>query len=171
MEAMMAQFLVLAVFPALLLLAAAWDLASFTIPNAISLALVSTFLVLAFLVGMPAAMLGWHALAGAGGLLLGFLLFALGFIGGGDAKLFASVALLLGLHDALPYALIASLLGGGLTLGLLAMRRWPLPQFLAKPWLLRLHDEREGVPYGVALAAGAFVLLPHTEIFRLAAGG
>ena len=88
---------------------------------------------------------------------------------GGSASL--SVALILGVHDALPYALIASLFGGGLTFGLLAMRRLPLPQFLAQPWLLRLHDEREGVPYGVALAAGAFVLLPYTEIFRLAAGG
>ena len=28
-----------------------------------------------------------------------------------------------------------------------------------------------GIPYGVALAAGVFVILPHTEIFRLAAGG
>jgi len=170
MEAMIAQFLVLAVFPALLLLAAGWDLASFTIPNAISLALACTFLTLALLVGMPAAMLGWHVLAGFVGLLLGFLLFALGFIGGGDAKLFASVALLFGVHDALPYALIASLFGGGLTMGLLSVRRLPLPQFLAKPWLVRLHDEREGVPYGVALAAGAFVLLPYTEIFRVAAG-
>ena len=26
-----------------------------------------------------------------------------------------------------------------------------------------------GIPYGVALAAGAFFLLPSTEIFRLAA--
>jgi prepilin peptidase CpaA len=36
-------------------------------------------------------------------------------------------------------------------------------------WILRLHDERGGIPYGVALAAGAFIILPHTEIFRLAA--
>ncbi len=38
-------------------------------------------------------------------------------------------------------------------------------------WILRLHDERAGIPYGVALAAGAFLILPGTEIFRLAAGG
>jgi prepilin peptidase CpaA len=36
--------------------------------------------------------------------------------------------------------------------------------------VLRLHDRKAGIPYGVALAAGAFVLLPQTEIFRLAAG-
>ena len=168
---MIAQFLVLVVFPALLLLAAGWDLASFTIPNAIPAALAVAFFVFAFAAGMPAATLGWHALAGCVGLMAGFLLFAFGLIGGGDAKLFASVALVLGVHDALAYVLAASLFGGGLTLALLAMRRVPLPRVLAQPWLLRLHDERAGVPYGVALAAGAFVLLPYTEIFRIAAGG
>jgi len=168
---MIAHIIILVVFPALLLLAAGWDLASFTIPNTIPAALAVAFLALALAAGMPAATLGWHALAGAIGLVVGFALFAFGVIGGGDAKLFASVALLFGTHDALAYALVASLFGGALTLGLLAMRRVPLPQFLAQPWLLRLHDSREGVPYGVALSAGAFVLLPHTEIFRIAAGG
>lgn len=168
---MISQFLVLAVFPALLLLAAGWDLASFTIPNAIPAALAAAFVVLAIVAGMPVAMLGWHALAGFVGLVAGFALFAAGLIGGGDAKLFASVALVLGVRDGFVYAVIASLFGGGLTLTLLAVRRVPLPQFLAQPWLLRLHDTREGVPYGVALAAGAFVLLPYTEIFRFASGG
>lgn len=167
---MIAQLLVLAVFPALLLLAAGWDLASFTIPNAIPAALAVTFLLFAFAAGMPAAEFGWHALAGGVGLIAGFVLFAFGFIGGGDAKLFASVALVLGVHDALSYVVMAALFGGGLTLALISVRRIPLPQFLAAPWILRLHDQRAGIPYGVALAAGAFVLLPHTEIFRLAAG-
>ena len=31
-------------------------------------------------------------------------------------------------------------------------------------------NEYRGIPYGVALAAGAFLLLPSTEVFRLAAG-
>ena len=37
-------------------------------------------------------------------------------------------------------------------------------------WIVKLHDNKAGIPYGVALAAGAFILLPSTEIFRLAAG-
>jgi prepilin peptidase CpaA len=46
----------------------------------------------------------------------------------------------------------------------------PLPSVLAsKAWIQRLHDKNGGIPYGVALAAGVFVVLPHTEIFRLAA--
>jgi len=36
---------------------------------------------------------------------------------------------------------------------------------------VRLHDNRSGIPYGIALAAGALILLPHTDIFRLAVTG
>ena len=51
------------------------------------------------------------------------------------------------------------------------LRRLPLPRLLARQaWILRLHDEKAGIPYGVALAAGALVILPGTDIFRLAAG-
>lgn len=165
-----AQVLVLIVFPATLLAAAGWDLASYTIPNRLQLALLVSFALFAVTVRMPPDVLGSHLLAGGTALLAGFVLFALGYIGGGDAKLFGCAALMFGMHDAAQYGLIASIFGGALTLGLLAMRSVPLPSFLTgMPWLLRLHDEREGVPYGVALAAAAFVQLPHAEIFRLAA--
>jgi prepilin peptidase CpaA len=66
---------------------------------------------------------------------------------------------------------LASVLGGALALSLIILRQWPLPAFLARfGWIVKLHDSQAGVPYGVALAAGAFILLPSTEIFRLAAG-
>jgi prepilin peptidase CpaA len=42
--------------------------------------------------------------------------------------------------------------------------------FAGHGWLMRLHDPKSGIPYGVALATGALVILPHTDIFRLAAG-
>ena len=120
--------------------------------------------------GLSFAAIGWHLAAGLVGLFIGFTLFALGYIGGGDAKLFAAVALWLGFKDLLPYALLASVFGGVLTLALILLRQCPLPQFLAhQAWIAKLHDARSGVPYGVALAVGAFVQLPSTEIFRLAA--
>ena len=69
----------------------------------------------------------------------------------------------------LPYTLIATILGGVLTLALLGLRQLPLPAGLARQgWILKLHDPRSGIPYGVALAAGAFVVLPHAEILHLA---
>ena len=66
----------------------------------------------------------------------------------------------------MPYALVASVLGGVLTLALMALRRLPLPAFLARQtWIVRLHASDAGIPYGVALAAGVLVILPGTEIF------
>lgn len=167
---MIAEILVLVALPLLLALAAGWDLASFTIPNFLPALLFAGFGLFAIAAGFTLPVIGWHLLAGFLGLAVGFTLFALGYIGGGDAKLFAMVALWLGFADLMTYGLVASVFGGALTLGLLFLRQVPLPAFLARQgWILRLHDEKAGVPYGVALAAGAFALLPFTEIFRLAA--
>jgi prepilin peptidase CpaA len=167
---MIAEILVIVALPLLLAIAAGWDLASFTIPNFLSLALLAAFAMFAVAAGLTFTAIGWHLLAGLLGLSIGFTLFALGYIGGGDAKLFAAVVLWLGFKDLMPYALLASLFGGVLTLGIVLLRRCPLPDVLARQgWIVKLHDARSGVPYGVALAAGAFILLPSTEIFRLAA--
>jgi prepilin peptidase CpaA len=168
---MFAEILVLVALPLLLAAAAGWDIASFTIPNFLNLSLLAGFAVFAAAAGLSFPSIGWHLLAGVIALAIGFTLFALGHIGGGDAKLFAAVVLWLGLKDSLPYALVASVFGGVLALGLMFLRHWPLPAFLARQhWIMKLHDKQAGIPYGVALAAGAFVLLPSTEIFRLAAG-
>jgi prepilin peptidase CpaA len=169
---MLAQFIVLVLLPGLLVVAAAWDVASFTIPNFIPIALIAVFAVFCLAVHMTAASFGSHLLAGFIGLVAGFTLFALGYVGGGDAKLFACVALALGLGDLPRYALVASLFGGGLTLSLLMMRKVPLPRALAgQGWIMRLHDDSQGIPYGVALALGGLVILQYTDLFRLATAG
>jgi len=166
---MTAELLVLIVLPALLVLAAGWDIASYTIPNFVQLALIAAFAAFVFAAGMAPATIGAHLLAGFIGLVLGFTLFALGYIGGGDAKLFACVLLWLGFANLLDYAVVASLMGGALTVFFIVLRALPLPAALTKQaWILRLHDAKGGIPYGVALAAGAFAILPQTEIFRIA---
>ncbi|HWY61013.1 MAG TPA: prepilin peptidase [Rhizomicrobium sp.] len=168
---MLAEALVIVALPLLLAAAAGWDLASFTIPNFLQTLLIASFAAFAVAAHLGASDITSHLLAGFVGLLVGFTLFALGYIGGGDAKLFAAVVLWLGLKDLMPYTLVATVLGGVLTLSLLALRSLPLPAPLARQaWLLRLHNSESGIPYGVALAAGVFVILPGTEIFRLAAG-
>jgi prepilin peptidase CpaA len=166
----MAELLVVILLPLLLVASAGWDLASFTIPNFLNLAVVGAFLLFAAVAGLSLPLIGWHLLAGLLGLALGFTMFALGWIGGGDAKLFAGVALWLGFSDLMAYALVASVCGGALTIMIMLLRQYPLPALLARQtWFARLHDARSGIPYGVALAAGAFFLLPSSEIFRLAA--
>ena len=166
---MVAHALILFVLPALLLAAAVWDIASYTIPNFLQLALLAAFAILMIVHPLSAGDFGMHLLAGFIGLVAGFTLFSLGYIGGGDAKLFACIALWFGIDDLLPFTLIASVFGGILTLSLLAMRLWPLPAPLAtQNWLLRLHYDRAGIPYGAALAAVAFFILSQAEIFRTA---
>jgi len=167
---MAAEILVLVVFPLLLVLAAGWDIASFTIPNFLQVALIGSFAAFVLATGMAPAAIGSHVLAGFLGLAAGFTLFALGYIGGGDAKLFACIALWLGFHNLPEFALVASIMGGALTLTLLSIRRMPLPAWLTRQhWILRLHEARGAIPYGVALAAGAFLILPQADIFRMAA--
>lgn len=167
---MIAPWLALLPLIVLLLLAAGWDIASFTIPNFIQVGLILAFAAFFLAAGIPLSALSGHLLAGLLGLVFGFALFAFGYIGGGDAKLLACVALWLGFTDLPAYVLLACVLGGALSLAILALRKLPLPSLLARqPWLLRLHDPKEGVPYGVALAAAVFLILPQTEVFRLAA--
>jgi len=166
------EFLLLStVLAGCLLAAAGWDLATYTIPNPIQIALLASFLLFVVMSGMPAVLLASHFAAGSVGLVAGFALFAFGVIGGGDAKLFACIALWFGLSDLLFYTLTASIFGGALTLGLLFFRKLPLPGLLARQaWLMRLHEEGGGIPYGVALAAGSFAILPYTDVFRSGLG-
>jgi prepilin peptidase CpaA len=167
--------LLVAFLPALLVAAAICDLTSYTIPNIVPASMILLFITFLAAMGLKGHPLDWssiglHFLAGFIGLVAGMAVFAAGWVGGGDAKLFAAVALWFGWNDLFDYAILATLLGGCLTIFLIAIRRVSLPQILAdQPWIARLADRKEGVPYGVALAVAALTVLPDTELFRLAA--
>jgi prepilin peptidase CpaA len=170
LSAMIASWLPLVPLIVLLAMAAGWDLMSFTIPNFIQAGLIAAFAAFVMALGVPVPEIGMHLLAGFAGLVAGFSLFAFGYIGGGDAKLFACIALWLGFRDLAAYTLMAAILGGGLSLLFLSLRTLPMPFFLMqRAWALRLYDAKSGVPYGVALTAALFAILPQTEVFRLAA--
>jgi prepilin peptidase CpaA len=157
----------LSLFPALMAFAAASDLLTMTISNRVSLALVAGFLVLALLGGMAPYDILSHAAAGASVLAVAFFCFAMGWVGGGDAKVAAAAALWFGFDHLMDYLLYASLFGGALTLLLLQFREWPLPYALAgQTWLIRLHAKESGIPYGIALAIGALMIYPETEWTR-----
>jgi prepilin peptidase CpaA len=161
---MILDLALLMLFPALMAFAAASDLFTMTISNRISLALVAGFLVLAVMGGMGLHDMLMHLGAGAAVLVVAFACFAMGWVGGGDAKIAAGVALWFGFDHLLEYLVYASLFGGALTLLLLQLRQWPLPAPLTgQAWLLRLHDKQSGIPYGIALAIGALMVYPETE--------
>ena len=151
-------------FPALMAFAAASDLFSMTISNRVSLALLGGFLGLAGLSGMGLHDILLHVGAGALVLAVAFACFAVGQIGGGDAKVAAAAALWFGFAHLLDYLVYASLFGGVLTLALLQFRQWPLPYALVgQTWLLKLHAKDSGIPYGIALAIGALMIYPETD--------
>lgn len=161
----------LSLFPALMLFAAWSDLFTMTISNRVSILLVAGFAVMAVLVGLSPTDMLWHAAAGLLVLAIAFTCFAFGWIGGGDAKLIAATTLWFGFEGMLYYLLYASLLGGALTLSLLAVRNWPLPLQLKQVlWIDRLHDSKTGVPYGIALAAAGLLVYPTSLIFQRLAG-
>jgi prepilin peptidase CpaA len=157
----------LLLFPALMAFAAASDLFTMTISNRVSLALVAGFLVLAMLSGMAPYDILLHVGAGAVVLAAAFICFAMGWVGGGDAKVAAGAALWFGFGHLLEYLTYASLFGGALTLLLLQFRQWPLPYlFAGQAWLLKLHAKESGIPYGIALAIGALMIYPETDWIR-----
>ncbi len=153
----------LLLFPAMMAFAASSDLITMTISNRVSLTLIGGFLVLALTTGMGLTEVGWHLGAGALVLTVTFAFFSRGWIGGGDAKLAAAVALWFGFDQLLPYVLYASLLGGVLTFAMIQLRLMPLPApFVGQPWAERLHRMDTGIPYGIALAAAALLIYPQT---------
>ena len=157
----------LVIFPLLMAFAAFSDLFTMRISNKLVLLLVAAFVVLALFVGLPLQEIGIHFAVAAAVLAVAFAFFAFGWIGGGDAKLIAATTLWLGLGMMLPYLIYASLLGGALTLILLAARRYPLPERLRSiKWIDRLHDTKTGVPYGIALAIAGILVYSDSVIFQ-----
>ena len=155
------------VFVALLLAAALSDLLTMRIPNSLSVVLAAAFLPSAFAAGVDPVTIGLHYAAGVGVLAVCFALFAMNWIGGGDAKLAGAIAVWTGpFVPLLEWAILATVLGGVLTLFILAVRRIPLPVALAaQAWIARLHDTKTGVPYGIALSGAALAMAPSLAIF------
>ncbi|QDZ12978.1 A24 family peptidase [Devosia ginsengisoli] len=154
-------------FPAAMAFAASSDLLTMRISNKLVLFLVASFCVLALAINLPLQQFAMHVVCALAVLAVGFTLFALRWIGGGDAKLAAATTLWLGFGLTLPYLVYAGLLGGVLTLMILALRRLPLSPLLARyHWLERLHDNKSGVPYGIALALAGMLTYTNSAIFE-----
>ena len=164
----MAELLVLTIFPGLIIAAAVSDIARFKIPNWLVVSLTAAFPPIALLIHMPLETLGSHALAGAIMLAVGFALFAPGYIGGGDAKLLAAVALWLGMSHLLHFLVYTAMFGGLLALALLAFRSLPLPASLTGVgWVDRLHTPGGAAPYGVAIGLGALIVFNQSSWISL----
>jgi prepilin peptidase CpaA len=157
---------ILAFFPVLMALSASMDLLTFTIPNRLCAVLALGYLVFAVLLGVSAADILLNISCALAILVIAFVMFNFGWIGGGDAKLAAATAAWLGWTAILNYGLAAALFGGILTLILLSARAAPLPAVFGRvEWLARLHNVNTGVPYGIALAAAGLLQYPNSSIW------
>jgi prepilin peptidase CpaA len=143
------------------------DVRTRRIPNVLSLAIAILGLLRVILAHNP-VLAGQTIAAGVVIFAAAFLLFWHGAIGGGDAKLVAAMALLIGYHELLSFLFLMSLCGGALALAVLARDK-------LRPRLLRLlrlasvtsanppqcgaAPPRSTVPYGVAIAASGVITL------------
>ena len=168
----MVAYLLLSVFPAALLIAAANDIYEFKIPNWISIVLVCVYPLAGLAVGAGYHVLIEGALIGAAGLTIGFILFALKIVGGGDAKLFAATAPWLGLGSVGVFLFNTAIAGVALAMLMAMFRKLPiLPVYAHAPWLIRLHERKKDLPYAVAIATGALLSFSQTPYFQLVIGG
>jgi prepilin peptidase CpaA len=138
-----------------------WDLVAYRIPNFLSLAVACLFPVASLAAGGD---VDWtaHLGTGAAQLVVGAVLFRLRWFGGGDVKLLAAIGLWIGLKELPLYLAYVGLIGGGLGLGLILIRRlvgcFGSRQAGSGGRLPRLLERDGPVPYGLAIGAGALLV-------------
>jgi prepilin peptidase CpaA len=138
----------------LLVIAAGYDFLRRRIPNWTVLGLLLVFTATAVMGLTPT---GWASSLAAFGIALACSgsLYLLGWIGAGDAKLFSAAALFAGLPNLLLLAIGTALAGGVYALAVLFIR--PKQVMRAMTARGRTDGKLRGIPYGVAIAAGALM--------------
>lgn len=138
----------------LLTAAAVWDAATFTIPNWISLTLVALFIPYMLSLANPTwGDLGWRLLVATVIFGVGFGMFAVNAMGGGDVKLMTAVALFVGAGAIGDFIMAVALAGGALCVGALLLR--PVRRALKLPVS---SIRKTKVPYGLAICAGGYAV-------------
>ncbi|WEK57561.1 MAG: prepilin peptidase [Candidatus Brevundimonas phytovorans] len=162
----------LSVMPVLVVIAGLHDLITMKIPNWLSGLLILGFFPAALVLGLPLSVVGLSVGLSFAALCVGAGMFALRWLGGGDAKLLAAVMLWLGLPGALPFLLFTAMAGGGLCLVLILARAYLQVYAVNGPaWLGRLLEPKGDVPYGVAIAVGALLAYPASPLATTFIGG
>jgi len=166
---MLLSFIMLTVFGATMLVTVYKDATTMTIPNWVSLLVLGSFFVLLPFVWQGGANFGEHMASGLILFVLGFFLFAMGWLGGGDAKLMAAIAVWWTFPDLLVFVGYTTVAGGILGIFVLAGRKYVPAQIITLPWMHKMFREETHIPYGLALAVGALATLPQSDIFLYAA--
>jgi prepilin peptidase CpaA len=140
------QVLLLAL-AAILVVAAAIDVRTFTISNRLNLTVALLAPLYWLSISLPWGGVGIQLAAGAGVFVVLAAAFYAGMMGGGDVKLAAALALWFSPISTIKFLVLMSLAGGVLTLGVLAWHR------------AKHREGRPEIPYGVAIAFGGLAIL------------
>jgi prepilin peptidase CpaA len=159
---------VLSSFGALLLAAAANDIRRSIIPNRLCLAIAMIYPV--YVLSSPVS-IDWIGALGTAGasLAAGLVIFARGWAGGGDVKLFSATALWAGFPLFTTFVLVTALTGSVIALAMLMHRRLARRPTLA--WadgaVMKSRESAgsapsklrpsQSLPYGAAIAAGGLM--------------
>lgn len=180
---MMMFQLCLALLAGLLAIGVAIDIGSRRLPNWLTSAVAALYGLYVVVSPVPVDWIGASLVAGAV-FAVGFGLFALNWLGGGDVKLMAALALWAGVEHLTLFLIVTSLAGGLLSIVFLIRRwlfaspylpllLWPVyailtpggaaPESAADKTVLSTGDDRTGttesLPYGVAIAAGGLAVI------------
>lgn len=131
-----------------LIIAAISDLRAFRIPNILPAILILLFCLKQIMDSSTAV--PWENIAHFGvALVIGMLLFSRGWVGGGDAKLYAAVALWFAANGVVALLFFTTISGALLAFLFIIARLTGLRKNVPK------QDRR--IPYGVAIAAGGII--------------
>lgn len=143
---------------------AAWsDFRGFRIPNLYSLVILGAFVVafgvLTFTGQAPIMFKSvWsHVAAAVIVLVVTGLLFITKQLGAGDSKFATVIALWVGLQGLVPFLFYMALSGGVIAaLSLVFRKHKPFKNPMEGSWIAKAQEGHPSVPYGIALAIGAF---------------
>lgn len=155
---------VVALYAGLLLYAAYSDIRHLEVANSVVVGIAALFFPAAWLVSLPLETIVVHVAVGLAVLAAGFGLFAFGVMGGADGKLLAATALWCGPDEVARLLIYVALAGGALAGVVLIIRKSVRSPAVVRraPWLAGGRWRETPIPYCAAIAAGAFLTLPHT---------
>jgi prepilin peptidase CpaA len=155
------------IFPFLVLYAAFTDTFTMKITNRTTLLLTGGFFLMALFISMPLPEIGMHIVGALLVLSIGMVFNACGWVGGGDVKLIAAIALWLGWDMLYDYTMMSAVFGGVVTFGIIFLRMsvYNIPQLLTSP-ISKIIDKDSGVPYGIALSGAGLLLYQQSFWFE-----
>jgi prepilin peptidase CpaA len=133
------------------------DLRTLEIPNRVPIAIALTFLPAALIAAMVPINILFHYGVALIIFAVGAVLFAKGYVGGGDVKFLAAVCVWWDVWQLGAYLVTVGILGGALALFVIFAGRMELTRRVL-PWLETGGTMNQPIPYGVAIAGGALIM-------------